>query len=679
MTYRQLLSIILFAVATVLVSFHTHAGPPAPGGGSTAAECRSRSAHLPNGTEIFRDCDGAPEMIPLKGGKYRMGDLVGDGQPYEKPAHDIQVGSFALGRYEVTNSEWGACVAAGACMPARGPNSDDLHGRYPVAGVSWDQVQVFLQWISARTGKTYRLPSEAEWEYAERAGETGRYAWGSLELDACSQANLADASGRKSHPEWAWSAACDDHFAGSAPVGSFPANAWSFYDMVGNVWEWVADCWHNDFIGAPVDGSAWLGDNCRKHVNRGGGWGNNVRALRLSSRDADPNGATSDGLGFRVARSLTPAEVPTLPGAVPDTRPPPVQTLVKVKKPNKAIVQQEQEQAKAQAPAAPSTPVPVTSLATERTIDFKITVKGDQNWNMGSHQTHGTTDQSYIVSTRVRSDGVLYGDNLLDPDTTTRLAVKHQYFARRGLIRLRALNGGRLPTTAEEVEALLSKAKVNQDCGVDDDDCREEAVERVAALEALRDNSVADLEALIVAPAYGDTARWLYFFGYKGCPISIHTTNETHAAGERAWNRKKTKYVPWSEDRSANSTGSDEDKVKLCRRYTLTINIRTGDVYLENLFIPSSPGTTIWKMHDKVTTRNDVLPVPIELLNWSSAQLARNRDTVNLTASLVPNVPLDGDYTVLGHFDGKFDVTLSWTFQPVEGAPQAVIPTAIPP
>ncbi|MDE0853301.1 MAG: formylglycine-generating enzyme family protein [Nevskia sp.] len=677
MTYHQLLSLVLFAAAVALVSIHAHAEPTPSPVATSSGGCGPRSARLPNGTVVFRDCEGAPEMIPLKGGQFRMGDLVGDGQPYEKPAHDVGLKSFALGRYEVTIAEWGACVAAGACQPAKGPNLDELHGRYPVAGVSWDQAQAYVQWLSARIGKAYRLPSEAEWEYAERAGETGRYAWGTLELDVCSHANLADVSGRKDHPQWAWSAECDDHYAGAAPVGSFPANAWSFHDMVGNVWEWVADCWHSDFSGAPTDGSAWTGENCRKHVNRGGGWGNNVRALRLSSRDADPTGATSDALGFRVARSLAPAEVPAVPGAAPDTRPPPVEILVKVKKPNKVIVQQ--EQAAAQAQAAPSTPPPVASLATERTIEFKITLKGEQHWAMGPHTTHGTTEQSYVVSTRVRSDGVLYGDNLLDPDVNIRLAVKHQYLARRGLIKLKALNGGRLPANADEVATLLSKAKTNLACSGDDDDCREEATERVAALEALQSNSVADLEALIVAPAYGDAARWIYFFGYRGCPISIHTTNEMHAAGERAWDKKKTKYVPWSEDRSANATGTEEDKVKLCRRYTLTVDIRTGDIYLENLFIPSSPGSTIWKMHDKVVTRNDVLPVPVELLNWSSATLARGPDTVHLTTTLAPHAPLDGDYTVLGHFDGKLEVALDWAFRPVDGAPLAVIPTVTPP
>ena len=151
---------------------------------------------------------------------------------------------------------------------------------------------------------------EAEWEYAARAGTDTHYTWnmGNIDVVTCNYANALDRSAGKRHPELSWFIDCDDGFAETAPVGSFAPNRWGVHDMVGNVWEWVEDCWHPDYTGAPTDGRAWLGSgegaNCKKRVNRGGGWGNGASALRLSSRDADPAGNHSSGLGFRVALSV---------------------------------------------------------------------------------------------------------------------------------------------------------------------------------------------------------------------------------------------------------------------------------------------------------------------------------------------------------------------------------------
>jgi len=278
--------------------------PVAPPAAAPMAACSTSRNTEANGVTYFRNCADTPEMASFRGGSFRMGDVLGNGIPYERPSHEVQIAAFALGRYEVTNEEWLACVAAGGCSPAPGAG-DPTRARHPVSSVSWDQAQAYVRWLAAHTGKPYRLPSEAEWEYAARAGSPEQYTWGNLEMDACAYANTFDLAGRRANPDWNWNVGCNDGYAGTAPVGSFPPNKWGLYDMIGNVWEWVEDCWHPDYSGAPATGAAWTADGeCRKRVNRGGGWGNNPRSMRVSSRDADLATATSDGLGFRVALSI---------------------------------------------------------------------------------------------------------------------------------------------------------------------------------------------------------------------------------------------------------------------------------------------------------------------------------------------------------------------------------------
>lgn len=662
----KLPSLMLFTILLISATSATAAGK--------SATCQTESRQLPSGINVFRDCADAPEMLSLSGGRYRMGDLVGDGKPYELPAHEVQVAPFAIGRFEITNAEWQACIKDGGCSPSKIPG-DAGHGRYPVEGVTWTQAKAYTTWLAARTGKPYRLLSEAEWEYAARSGNEGRYYWGSFDPKPCNYANLMDVSGKRANPERYWAESCDDGFAASAPVGSFPPNDWGLYDMLGNVWEWVGDCWHADYSNAPADGSAWQADPCRKHVNRGGGWGNNANSLRLSSRDADPSETSSDGLGFRIGRTLSNQELKQLATNTPDKRVASVgPTLL-----TKAQRKQAEAMAKAtgsasQRSASSGTATFATSLATERQLDVHITVNGKQSWKNALQHTDGSTRQDYVLSTRLRSDGLLYGDNLLDPDTAKRLSIKKQYLARHGLIRLKQQNGGRLPRTAEEISALENKQK---DCGIDDR-CIGESVERLSAITALQNNSVEDLEALIAAPATGDAARWLYFFGYSGCPNRIAITSETHISGERAYNHARDRLVPWSLDRVANSNGNDEDRSKLCERYTVTVDVRTGDVYVENLYIPSPPGSSRLRRNKTIEEENRELPVAAEMLLWSSEQVRRTRETANFSAHLPANIPFDGDATVLGTFTGNMDVTMSWSFKPVAGAALATIPAPSP-
>lgn len=257
----------------------------------------------PNGPIGWRDCADTPEMIRLQGGTFTMGEQTSTGTLYERPLREVVVREYAIGRYEVSFDEWDQCFRAGGCLR----EIDDEgwgRGKRPVINVSWIDAQQYVHWLSEKTGRNYRLPSEAEWEYAARAGTRTRYSWGDGAEWACSHANVLDLTGAALHPNWTWRVACDDGHATTSPVGSFPPNPWGLYDLYGNVWEWVQDCWHNDYTDAPTDSTAWTsGGNCRKRVNRGGGWGNNPRSMRSASRDADNAESYSNAMGFRVARS----------------------------------------------------------------------------------------------------------------------------------------------------------------------------------------------------------------------------------------------------------------------------------------------------------------------------------------------------------------------------------------
>lgn len=256
-----------------------------------------------NGPVSYRDCADTPAMIRLQGGRFLMGEQGSAGTLYERPVREVQVGEFSIGQYEVTFDEWDQCVRAGGCLNAADDNGWG-RGSRPVINVSWVDAQQYVHWLSNKTGRTYRLPTEAEWEYAARAGTNTRYSWGDGSEWVCSVANVLDLSGAEQHPTWHWHASCDDRYPTTAPVGSFPPNRWGLHDINGNVWEWVQDCWHSDYTEAPADSSPWItGGECGKRVNRGGGWGNHPRSMRSASRDADSAEGHSNAMGFRVARS----------------------------------------------------------------------------------------------------------------------------------------------------------------------------------------------------------------------------------------------------------------------------------------------------------------------------------------------------------------------------------------
>ena len=248
--------------------------------------------------ETFKDCQQCPEMIALRGGSFTMGSPESEPErrSNEGPQRRVTIAGFAVGKYEVTFAEWDACVSAGGC--SHRPEDRWGRGDQPMMRVSWNDAQEYVRWLSQQTGQTYRLPSEAEWEYAARAGtETPFHTGPRITLE---QANFKGNQGYNGSAKGVWPKQ-------TVPVGSFPANGWGLHDVHGNVWEWVQDCWHGDYSGAPTDGSAWMNDSngdCSMAVLRGGSWSFDPWYLRSAVRLGVPRDVRNYIFGFRVARTL---------------------------------------------------------------------------------------------------------------------------------------------------------------------------------------------------------------------------------------------------------------------------------------------------------------------------------------------------------------------------------------
>ena len=206
---------------------------------------------------------------------------------FGKPLHGVRVPSFELSKYEVTFEEYDAFTDATG--RERAYDNGWGRGQRPVINVSWEDAVAYTQWLSSQTGEHYRLPSEAEWEYAARAGSTTQYSWG-------------NDIGRNHANCWDCGSRWDDNQ--TAPVGSFSANRWGLYDMHGNVWEWVQDCYNYSYRDAPTDGSAWESGNCSERVLRGGSLNDSYWRLRSANRGSISTGVSVYYYGFRVARSF---------------------------------------------------------------------------------------------------------------------------------------------------------------------------------------------------------------------------------------------------------------------------------------------------------------------------------------------------------------------------------------
>jgi formylglycine-generating enzyme required for sulfatase activity len=262
---------------------------------------------------VFRDCTECPEMVVLPAGAFTMGSPTSEPGRLdaEGPPHRVTIArSFAVGRYEVTFAEWDACVSASGCSyaPHDGMYSSGWgRGRRPVINVSWDDTRQYVSWINAKIGKqVYRLLTEAEWEYAARAGTTTPYAFGDIlslgQLPGTIQEDYARRVPRRVPSPVERLAQFSA--GGTVPVGSFPPNEFGLSDMHGNALEWVQDCWNDSYKRAPTDGSGWTTGDCGRRVVRGGAWMHPQRYLRSAHRDANSADARASLLGFRLARTL---------------------------------------------------------------------------------------------------------------------------------------------------------------------------------------------------------------------------------------------------------------------------------------------------------------------------------------------------------------------------------------
>jgi len=242
--------------------------------------------------KVFRDRlkDGTegPSMVWIPAGSFRMGDIQGGGYKNEKPVHKVSITQrFAIGRYEVTFAEYDKFVEA---TGREKPNDRGWgRGNRPVINVSWHDAVAYTEWLSQQTGKKYRLPTEAEWEYAARGGTDTKYWWGNK--IGSNKANCSNSY-------------CGDNFKYTAPVGSFAPNQFGLYDTVGNVWEWCADSWHGSYKGAPTDGQVWRGGNESIRVLRGGSWINDPWYARTANRYWVVSDVRFDVYGFRVVSSV---------------------------------------------------------------------------------------------------------------------------------------------------------------------------------------------------------------------------------------------------------------------------------------------------------------------------------------------------------------------------------------
>jgi formylglycine-generating enzyme required for sulfatase activity len=249
--------------------------PPATATPQAAPQARPASAAT-QPASVIRE----PQMNTIGGGSFTMGS---NDDVTERPTHKVTIKPFAIGRYPVSVREWNECAAAKACaFVAQG--KDDA----PVTNVSWSDAKQFVAWLAGATRKPYRLPSEAEWEYAARGGTQTKYWWGDQ-----FQSGMANCRN------------CNEAPGAEQPikVGSFKPNPLGLYDMGGSVDQWVEDCWHKNYQGAPADGSAWVEGECGSHVIRSGSWKNDAQYVRPSNRDSYDTNVRYPTHGFRVALS----------------------------------------------------------------------------------------------------------------------------------------------------------------------------------------------------------------------------------------------------------------------------------------------------------------------------------------------------------------------------------------
>jgi formylglycine-generating enzyme required for sulfatase activity len=255
-------------------------------------------------------------LVRIGGGRFRMGDTQSIGQADERPVRGVRVGDFWMMRTEVTRGMFARFVEDTAhetgskCWAFEsgwkekvGPSwrnpGFEQGADHPVTCVNWHDARAFADWLGSKTGMAFRLPSEAEWEYAARAGTDTVYHWGEDPSRLCENANGADTRALEHYPGFSVNQ-CDDGFVRTSPVGTYPANPWGIQDLYGNVWEWVEDCWNDSYNDAPTNGGAWQTGDCARRGFRGGGYGDIPRFARSTLRNRSEAEHRKDDIGFRL-------------------------------------------------------------------------------------------------------------------------------------------------------------------------------------------------------------------------------------------------------------------------------------------------------------------------------------------------------------------------------------------
>ncbi len=305
---------------------------PGPGPAPGASQFRPAVGVFPKKPEpkkpgsAFRDCPACPRMVVVPSGSFKMGsppnEAGRDGD--EGPARRVRINKpFAIARNELTRREFAAfeketgykagkkCwvdVGSGEWKEIRGRTWRDPGFRQsdddPVVCVSWEDAKEYVKWLSAKTGHNYRLPSEAEWEFAARANTSTPRFWGRGDDAMCVYANSADLDAGEKFSDWDV-IGCSDGYAYTSPAGTYKANGFGLHDTIGNVWEWVEDCMHENYGGAPVDARAWTeGGDCDLRILRGGSWYNMSKFLRAAERHGETPDLRNFLLGFRIVRDM---------------------------------------------------------------------------------------------------------------------------------------------------------------------------------------------------------------------------------------------------------------------------------------------------------------------------------------------------------------------------------------
>ena len=295
-----------------------------------AVAAHSGEQDLKPGT-VFKDCPTCLDMVVIPPGTVIQGRNDGEPERFEGPTHSVTIAyKFAVARTEVTTGQFREFAdatgyqASDSCnvFDGKGPKltpgtnwRNPGYGRpaadsEPGACLSWNDAKAYVAWLVQKTGKPYRLLSESEWEYAARAGTTGRFAWGDNPDDACKTANVSDQSAKDSKPPFSPPAFppvnCNDGYAAIAPAGALKPNAFGLYDMTGSVWEWVEDCYVMPYpTDTPTDGRPYLGPaGCDRRVSKGGSWVSRIERQTPTFRGRDAPTLVSQVFGFRVARDL---------------------------------------------------------------------------------------------------------------------------------------------------------------------------------------------------------------------------------------------------------------------------------------------------------------------------------------------------------------------------------------